>query len=64
MFNDSKGAIEHFSWGKFVINGEEHGKTNEGKKGKGKDICLIGIIKFLKKPWEINPNPWNVCDIK
>ena len=42
MFNDPKGPIEHFSWGRFVINGEEHGKTEEGKKGKGKDICLIG----------------------
>ena len=42
MFNDPQGPIEHFSWGKFIINGQEHGKTEEGKKGKGKDICLIG----------------------
>jgi hypothetical protein len=42
MLNDPKGPIEHFSWGKFTINGEEHQKNEEGKKGKGKDICLIG----------------------
>jgi hypothetical protein len=42
MFNDPKGPIEHFSWGKFIINGETHGKTASGKEGKGKDIRLIG----------------------
>jgi hypothetical protein len=26
MFGDPKGPIEHFSWGKFVIYGKEHGK--------------------------------------
>ncbi len=42
MFTDPNGPIEHFSWGKFIINGETHGKTAAGKEGKGKDIRLIG----------------------
>jgi len=42
MFDDHKGPIEHFSWGKFIICGEEHSKTEKGKIGAGKDIRLIG----------------------
>jgi hypothetical protein len=42
MFDDKQGPIEHFSWGKFIISGTEHGKTEWGKAGKGKDIRLIG----------------------
>jgi hypothetical protein len=42
MFRDSRGPIEEFSWGKFVICGEEHGKVHGSKLGKGKDIRLIG----------------------
>jgi hypothetical protein len=42
MFNDAKGPIEHFSWGKFIVAGAEHSKTENGKAGKGKDIRLIG----------------------
>lgn len=44
MFNDPKGPIEHFSWGKFIIAGKEHSKTDKGKTGKGKDIRLIGKV--------------------
>ena len=42
MFDDSKGPIEHFSWGTYVIQGQQHAKTNAGKVGVGKDIRLIG----------------------
>jgi hypothetical protein len=42
MFNDPKGPIEHFSWGKYVINGQEHSKADGDKIGKGKDIRLFG----------------------
>jgi hypothetical protein len=42
MFDDSKGPIEHFSWGTYIIHGQKHTKTNEGKVGVGKDIRLIG----------------------
>ena len=43
MFDDQKGPIEHFSWGKFIINGEEHSKSDIGKTGVGKDIRMIGL---------------------
>lgn len=42
MFHDSRGPIEQFSWGRFVVCGEEHGKVHGTKIGKGKDIRLIG----------------------
>ncbi len=42
MFHDKQGPIESFSWGMFVINGEKHGKTDDKKKGVGKDIRLVG----------------------
>jgi len=42
MFNDPGGPIEHYSWGKFVIEGEEHSGNGEERKGEGKDILLIG----------------------
>ena len=38
MFDDPRGPIEHFSWGTFVIGGEEHSSTS----GVGKDIRLVG----------------------
>jgi hypothetical protein len=38
MFDDPRGPIEHFSWGAFVIDGEEHSTES----GVGKDIRLIG----------------------
>ncbi len=41
MFNDSKGPIEHFSWGKYVICGIEHSASEKGRIGAGKDIRLI-----------------------
>jgi hypothetical protein len=37
MFDDPEGPIEHFSWGKFIIRGEEHSKG----VGEGKDICVL-----------------------
>lgn len=38
-----EGPIEEVSWGRFVINGKEHGKHGDGSiVGVGKDICLIG----------------------
>jgi len=42
---DSNGPIEKFSWGRFVIKGETHEKTDRSKTGKGKDIytLIIGI---------------------
>ena len=42
MFRDSRGPIEKFSWGMFVVCGEEHGKAHGVRTGKGKDIRLIG----------------------
>ncbi len=42
MFDNSKGPIEHYSWGKFIILGEEHSENGDSRKGKGKDIRLIG----------------------
>jgi hypothetical protein len=42
MFYDVEGPIQEFSWGKFIIAGEEHSKSYEGKMGVGKDIRLIG----------------------
>ena len=42
MFDDKKGPIEHFSWGKFIVSGIEHSKTDEGRTGKGKDIRITG----------------------
>ena len=42
MFYDTSGPIEEYSWGKFVISGTEHSKSNGMKIGVGKDIRLIG----------------------
>jgi hypothetical protein len=42
MFEDEKGPVQHFSWGRFIVSGKEHSKTEKGKTGKGKDIRLIG----------------------
>lgn len=47
MFDDPKGPIEHYSWGKFIILGEEHSEDGSSRKGKGKDIKLVG--KKVKK---------------
>lgn len=41
MFDDPKGPIEHFSWGKFIVCGREHSASEEGRIGAGKDIRLI-----------------------
>ncbi len=42
MFRDPKGPIQEFTWGRYVIDGQEHAKTDQGRQGKGKDIRLIG----------------------
>ncbi len=42
MFDDPRGPVEHFSWGKFVICGTEHSGGDKGRIGAGKDIRLIG----------------------
>jgi len=42
MFDEPNGPIEHFSWGKFIICGKEHSKSDGEKVGAGKDIRLIG----------------------
>ncbi len=39
MFEDEKGPIQRFEWGRFTICGTIHGK---GGFGVGKDIRLIG----------------------
>lgn len=41
-FQDSAGPIEELTWGRFLICGSAHYETEEGKKGAGKDIRLIG----------------------
>lgn len=38
MFEDPKGPIEVFEWGRFTINGENHSMEGEGV---GKDICIL-----------------------
>jgi hypothetical protein len=42
MYDSKKGPIEHFSWAKFIIRGEEHSKAGDVKKGVGKDVRVIG----------------------
>ena len=41
MFDDPKGPIEHFSWGRYIICGVEHSASEQGRIGVGKDIRLI-----------------------
>jgi hypothetical protein len=43
-FKDTKGPIEEYSWGKFIIRGEKHYKTTQENIGAGKDILLVGEI--------------------
>jgi len=42
LFKDSKGPIECFSWGRFVVGGQEHSDSGGGEVGAGKDIRLVG----------------------
>lgn len=50
MFTDPGGPIEQYSWGKFVIRGEEHSGKDESRIGKGKDIKIIkGVVKRWKE---------------
>jgi hypothetical protein len=42
MFEDPRGPIEEFSWGRFVIKGTVHAGKGVLRKGVGKDIRLIG----------------------
>jgi hypothetical protein len=37
-----EGPVEWVSWGTFHVCGEEHGKTEKGRVGAGKDIRVIG----------------------
>ncbi len=43
MFEDEKGPIEHYSFGKFIISGREH-SDYEKRIGAGKDIRVIGTM--------------------
>ena len=50
MFDDQNGPIEHYSWGKFIILGEEHSEDGDVTVGKGKDIILFNNkVKEWKK---------------
>lgn len=49
LFHDAKGPIERFWWANFVISGHNHGYTDKGVAGAGKDIRLIGA---KVTPWE------------
>ncbi|MHB9032449.1 MAG: Mth938-like domain-containing protein [Anaerolineae bacterium] len=41
MFHDADGPIEAYSFGKFIIQGNEHSEDEKGVVcGAGKDICL------------------------
>ncbi len=40
--NDTRGPIEHFSWAKFIVLGEEHSQDSDVRIGKGKDIMIVG----------------------
>ena len=42
MFDDPVGPIEHFSWARFVIRGQEHAQTEGSRVGAGKDIRMVG----------------------
>ena len=42
MFRDPKGPIESFTFGEFVILGEEHSGSGDSRIRKGKDIRVIG----------------------
>jgi|GEM_PF-5785171 len=48
LFHDPSGPIEAFSWGRYVICGEIHEKTDGSNQGKGKDLY---IIDNQKKKW-------------
>ncbi|RCK80423.1 MAG: hypothetical protein OZSIB_3169 [Candidatus Ozemobacter sibiricus] len=40
MFADPAGPIEAFTWGRFVIAGQEHGRGDPGA-GQGKDLRIL-----------------------
>lgn len=42
LFEDPRGPIERFTWGLFVVRGVEHGETESGRVGAGKDIRIVG----------------------
>lgn len=42
VFDDDRGPIEHFSWGRFIIRGKEHSSLNASDVGAGRDIRLFG----------------------
>jgi hypothetical protein len=37
-----RGPIEHFSWGRFVVDGQEHSEDDGLIAGAGKDIRILG----------------------
>ena len=49
MFDDPRGPIDHFSWGTFVICGEQHST----EAGVGKDIRLVGqdVSAWRERKW-------------
>jgi hypothetical protein len=49
MLDEPKGPIEHASWGKFIICGQEHSEGGMGGVGAGKDIRVIGTDVT---PWD------------
>ncbi len=42
MMSSHTGPVAWVAWGTFSVNGELHGKTEDGKVGAGKDIRVIG----------------------
>lgn len=55
MFQDSRGPIQKFSWGSFIIKGKEHAATTNHDSGAGKDIRLIGnhVTKWKERKGHI-----------
>ena len=42
MMSSHTGPVAWVAWGTFSVDGELHGKTEDGKIGAGKDIRVIG----------------------
>lgn len=42
FFEDASGPIQSYSWGRFVVDGQEHMEGPDGPVGKGKDIRMVG----------------------
>ncbi|MGE5529911.1 MAG: Mth938-like domain-containing protein [Patescibacteria group bacterium] len=49
MFDDPEGPVEHYSFGRFVVAGEEHASSPDGGTiGCGSDIRIAGGVV---SPW-------------